>query len=76
MHSTDLITTTAITPYDYTRYAPDTAEKLRKQADGVRQKLRQMLRSTVSAIIEIGQDLLAVQEHLPHGQFGAWVEAE
>jgi hypothetical protein len=70
------VTTAAAITYDYSQVGPETVDRLRKHADRIQQKLRQTVRSTVSAIIEIGQDLLAVQEHLPHGQFGAWVEAE
>jgi rubrerythrin len=72
MVSTDLTTAAAITPYDYTQHTPDIAERLRKQADRIRQKLR----STVSAIIHIGRDLIAAQEHLQRGQFCTWVERE
>jgi hypothetical protein len=31
---------------------------------------------TAQDIIEIGKDLAAVKDALPHGQFGKWIEAE
>ena len=47
-------------------------DRLRGQGERIRAKVR----ASTAAIIEIGRDLKAVKEHLPHGQFSAWVEAE
>ena len=34
------------------------------------------MKRTVEDIIEVGKDLLAVKEALPHGAFGKWLSAE
>jgi hypothetical protein len=59
-------------PYDYSRHASNLADTLRKQAV----RIRYSIKATVSAIIDIGNDLIAVKQRLEHGQFTAWVEAE
>jgi hypothetical protein len=61
-----------VAAFDYTMLAPELVEPLRRQASRIRERGK----ATVSAIIEIGRDLLAVQKHLQHGQFCTWVEAE
>jgi hypothetical protein len=58
--------------FDYSALPSETAEALRKQAARIRSRTKE----ATAAIIEIGRDLIAVQDHLEHGQFGAWVEAE
>jgi hypothetical protein len=58
--------------FDYTSVSQDLATKLRNQASRIREKTK----ATVSAIIDIGNDLIAVKQHLEHGQFTEWVEAE
>jgi hypothetical protein len=58
--------------FDYAALSPELAEPLRKQASRIRDRLR----ATVTAVIEVGRDLIAVRQQLPHGQFGDWVVAE
>ena len=48
------------------------ADKVRTTADRIRQKVKK----TLEDIIEVGNDLLAVKEALPHGEFGYWLKAE
>jgi hypothetical protein len=66
------ITTTPAAGFDYTALSQELADNLRSQAA----RIRGNMKSTVATIIEIGRDLLAVRQHLQHGQFTAWVEAE
>lgn len=40
------------------------------------ERIKLRLRRTAEDIIEIGRDLIAVKERLPHGQFLPWLEAE
>jgi hypothetical protein len=58
--------------FDYTVLPPDIAEDLRNQT----RRIRERVKSTTAAIIEIGRDLIAVKQQLDHGQFCEWVEAE
>jgi hypothetical protein len=58
--------------FDYAALPAELQERLRNQAFHIKAAMK----STVSAIIEIGRDLIAVQQHLEHGQFSDWVEAE
>ena len=39
-------------------------------------RIRERVKKTVEDIIDVGNDLLAVKEALPHGQFGPWLKAE
>jgi hypothetical protein len=39
-------------------------------------RIRERVKTTTKAIIEIGRDLIAVRQTLGHGQFILWVEAE
>src|SRR5579875_1048550 len=48
------------------------ADKVRNAADRIRERIKK----TVEDIIEVGNDLLAVKETLPHGQFLPWLKAE
>jgi gas vesicle protein len=48
------------------------AEKVRTTADRIRERIKK----TVEDIIEVGNDLLAVKEALPHGQFLPWLKGE
>jgi hypothetical protein len=48
------------------------ADKVRNAADRIRERIKK----TVQDIIQIGNDLLAVKEALPHGQFLPWLKAE
>jgi hypothetical protein len=40
------------------------------------ERVREKVKKTVEDIIEVGNDLLAVKETLPHGQFGPWLKCE
>jgi hypothetical protein len=48
------------------------AERVRSSAEAIRQQVR----NTLESAIKIGQELLAVKEALPHGQFLPWLRAE
>jgi hypothetical protein len=39
-------------------------------------RLHTLVRKTGEQIIEIGRELIAVKDALPHGQFGLWLESE
>lgn len=39
-------------------------------------EIKTLVRRAAQDIIEIGQKLIEVKEHLEHGQFGAWLKAE
>ncbi len=58
--------------FNYDLLETKVAEKVRSSADRIRQKVKK----TLEDIIEVGKDLLAVKEALPHGQFGPWLRAE
>lgn len=58
--------------FDYAALPVDAALTARAAAERI--KLR--LKRTVEDIIEIGRELTAVKEELPHGQFLPWIAAE
>ncbi len=58
--------------FDYAALPVDSALTARAAAERI--KLR--LKRTVEDIIEIGRELKAVKEELPHGQFLPWIAAE
>jgi hypothetical protein len=58
--------------FDYSPLETKTAEKVKAAADRIREKVKR----TVADIIEVGDELLAVKEALPHGEFGSWLRAE
>ena len=60
------------TYFDYAALPVDVALKAQLAANSI--KLR--LKRTVEDIIEIGRELTAVKDELPHGQFLPWIEAE
>jgi hypothetical protein len=60
------------TSFDYSTLPANIAGPLRKQAARIRERVKN---STI-AIIEIGRDLLAVKQSLQRGQFSTWVETE
>jgi hypothetical protein len=61
-----------VAKFDYGMVAPEVATNLRNQAV----RIRATMKATTSAIIALGRDLLAVKQHLNHGQICIWVEAE
>jgi hypothetical protein len=58
--------------FNYGQLEPGVAELARKTADRVRGQIRKSIR----AIIEIGNELIAMKEQLSHGEFGAWIRSE
>ena len=62
----------AVTVFEYDAVSPDIANALRRQAA----RIREQVRSTTTAIIGIGRDLIAAKQHLAHGKFCQWVEDE
>lgn len=58
--------------FNYDLLETKLADKLRNAADRIRERVKK----TVEDIIEVGNDLLAVKEALPHGQFLPWIKAE
>ena len=58
--------------FNYDLLETKVADKVRGAADSIRDRIKK----TVEDIIEVGNDLLAVKETLPHGQFLPWLKAE
>jgi hypothetical protein len=58
--------------FNYDLLETKLADKVRGAADRIRERVKK----TVEDIIEVGNDLLAVKEALPHGQFLPWLRAE
>jgi hypothetical protein len=59
-------------PFDYGTVPPNVAAALRAQAA----RIRDAAKVTTSAVIQIGNDLIAVKQALEHGNFRNWIEAE
>jgi len=58
--------------FDYSAVPSAQAVALRQQA----KRIRERIRATTISVIEVGRDLLATKQNLPHGLFIPWVEAE
>jgi hypothetical protein len=58
--------------FNYDLLETKLADKVRTAADRIRERIKK----TVADIVEVGNDLLAVKEALPHGQFLPWLRAE
>jgi hypothetical protein len=58
--------------FDYSTFEPRVTKQVQETAARIRDKVKK----TVEDIIEVGNDLLAVKEKLPHGQFSPWLKAE
>jgi hypothetical protein len=58
--------------FNYDLLETKLANKVRTAADRIRERVKK----TVEEIIEVGNDLLAAKEALPHGQFLPWLRAE
>jgi hypothetical protein len=58
--------------FNYDLLESKLADKVRDAADRIRERVKK----TVENIIEVGNDLLAVKEALPHGHFLPWLKAE
>jgi len=61
-----------VSTFDYTPFAPPTAERIRATASRIRERVK----CTLADLIAIGIGLLDVKDALPHGQFGPWLSAE
>ena len=74
--TSDLATNEALVPhsvsFDYSALSEDDALRGRAAASRIKRRNHKM----VEAIIENGQDLLAMKLRIPHGQFEAWIDAE
>lgn len=58
--------------FNYDLLETKVAHQVRNSADRIREKVKK----TLEDIIEVGNDLVAVRDALPHGQFGPWLRAE
>jgi hypothetical protein len=58
--------------FDYSPLDIAVAKKVQSPAE----TFRKQVRSTLESAIQIGKELLAVKETLPHGQFLPWLKAE
>lgn len=58
--------------FDYSALAPDLQVAVKTATERI--KLR--MKRTAEDIIEIGKDLIAIKEKLPHGQFLPWIASE
>jgi hypothetical protein len=58
--------------FNYDQLETKVADKVRNAADRIRERIKK----TVEDISEVRNDLLAVKEALPHGQFLPWLRAE
>ena len=58
--------------FDYTPLATKTANKVKEAAE----RIRQTVKRTIEDIMGVGNELLAVKDALPHGQFIPWLRAE
>jgi gas vesicle protein len=58
--------------FNYDLLESKAAEKVRSSADRIRAKVKR----TMDDLIEVGNELLAAKEALPHGQLGSWLAAE
>ena len=55
--------------FNYDSVSPTVAKFLKGQANRI-------LRTSSSAVIQVGKDLIAAKHYLPHGSFLVWVENE
>ena len=59
-------------PFDYHTLDIETRQFVQQKAD----ETHGLLKRTAEHILRVGQNLKAVKEKLPHGQFLLWIEAE
>ena len=64
---------TEVLRYDYTQIAD---EGDRNAVIGAAMAIKPLMRRTAEDLIQIGQELIAVKDFLPHGQFTPWIETE
>jgi hypothetical protein len=58
--------------FDYAPLEPHKAKQLQESAS----RIRAQVKKTLEDIIVVGQELTAVRQNLPHGQFIPWLKAE
>lgn len=58
--------------FDYSPLEKKVAEKVQSAAE----RIRHSMKRSIESIIEVGNDLAAAKEALPHGRFGPWLRAE
>lgn len=58
--------------FDYTPLATEVAQRVQTAA----QRIHLLVQRTLEDVLAVGQELLAVKETLPHGQFSVWLRAE
>lgn len=58
--------------FDYTQLSPELQTTVRLATERIKMRMKR----TAEDIIEIGKDLIAIKEQLPHGQFLPWIESE
>jgi len=58
--------------FDYTPLAAEVAQRVEMAA----KRIRILVQRTMEDALAVGQELLAVKETLPHGQFSVWLRAE
>jgi hypothetical protein len=51
-------------------------DKLAEQVRSAANRIRESLHRTLAGLIEVGKELHAVKDVLPHGRFGRWLRAE
>jgi DUF3102 family protein len=51
-------------------------EDLATQCQAAAGRIKGRFRTTTLEIVEIGRDLIAIQDKMPHGAWGPWIEAE
>jgi hypothetical protein len=68
----DLVEVVPMPVFDYSPLDAAVAEQAQASAERIRAKVKR----TLDDVIEIGNDLLAVKEALPHGRFLPWLRAE
>lgn len=59
--------------YDYAQIAD---EEDRSAVMGAAMTIKPLMRRTAEDLVRIGQELIAVKDLLPHGQFTPWIETE
>ena len=62
----------AETDFDYSPLPTKVAEQVQSAAE----RIRQSIKRTIEHVIQVGNELLAVKDALPHGEFGPWLRAE
>jgi hypothetical protein len=64
--------TSSLPPFDYLDLDETTRVFVQKKTD----ETHGLMKRTTEYIIQIGQNLLEVQQHLPEMKFSAWLRAE